>query len=59
MDDKKDNNIRVRVNDTLMTYITDKSRQEGINVSEQIRRMITREMTEEQQTPADKDSIWD
>jgi predicted DNA binding CopG/RHH family protein len=59
MDDKKDNNIRVRVNDTLMTYITDKSRQEGINVSEHIRRMITREMTEEQQTHADKDSIWD
>lgn len=59
MDDKKDNNIRVRVNDTLMTYITDKSRQEGINVSEHIRRMITREMTEEQQTHADKGSIWD
>ena len=59
MDDKKDNNIRVRVNDTLMTYITDKSRQEGINVSEHIRRMITREMVEEQQAHADKGSIWD
>ena len=42
--DKKDNSIRVRVNDTLMGYLVRVSTSKGITVSEYIREIISEDM---------------
>lgn len=59
--DKKDNSIRVRVNDTLMGYLVRVSTSKGITVSEYIREIISKEMTEDGQRFTRRDmggSLW-
>lgn len=59
--DKKDNSIRVRVNDRLMGYLATKSMSRGISISEYIREIISKEMTEDGQRFTRRDmggSLW-
>ena len=57
-DDKKDNSIRVRVNDSQMEYLESRSRTKGMTISQYLRDMIEGEMRTSGVRET-KGSIWD